>query len=145
MTKMSSQVKIHMDVKAPHLRKNSDCPYNVKYKVWNRALNAAVLYSCETWIPNELESVEKPYLSSLKKMLAVHNTTRGDLVHIETGLPNVKSLIIDRQVKFLVILRAQHVDDYIEKIIKMARCVQLPRGAKNPILVRSDDQTALDD
>ena len=52
--KMSSKVKYHIDIKTPHLRqftsfliKNSDCPYNVKYKVWNSASNAAVLYSCK--------------------------------------------------------------------------------------------------
>jgi len=95
--KMSSQVKNRTDGKALQLRKftsfltkNSDCPYNVKYKVWNGALNAAVLYSCETWITNMLKSVENPYLSSPKQMLGVRNRTCGDLVHIETGLPNVK-------------------------------------------------------
>ena len=95
---------------------SSDCPHNIKYKVWNSVLNAAVLYSCEIWITNELESVEKPYLISLKQMLGLRNTC-GDPVHIETCPLNVKSLIIDLQVKFLVSLRAQHVDDHTAKII----------------------------
>ena len=135
--KISSQVKNHLDGKAPHLRKftsfltkNSDCPYNVKFKVWSSALNAAVLYSCETWIANELKPAEKPYLGSLKQMLGVRNTTCGDLVHIETGLPDVKSLIVDRQVKFLEKLGSQHVDDYVSKIINMAHRVRSPMGRR---------------
>jgi len=80
--------------------------------MWNSALNAAVWYSCD---PDNSSNQRKTIFSSLKKMLGVRNITCGDLVPIETGLPDVKSLIVDRQVKFLVRLRAQHVDKYIAK------------------------------
>ena len=126
-----------MKGKAPHLRKfisfltkNSECPYNVKHKVWKSALNSAVLYSCETWISNDFKILDTPYLTTLKQMLGVRSTTCSDLIYIETGLPDVKSLIIDRQIKYLKCLRTAHVDDYIDKIIKMAIHHRTPMGRR---------------
>ena len=88
ITKSMYRIKQHLEQKAPHIRKftsfltkNSDCPYNIKFKVWNSALNAAILYSCETWITNDTKQAETPYLGSLKQLLGVRNTTCSDLVH----------------------------------------------------------------
>ena len=133
--KVNVQIKQHLEQKAPHIRKftsfltkNSDCTYNIKFKVWNSALNAAILYSCETWITNDIKQAETPYLGSLKQLLGVRNTTCSDLVHIESGMPDAKSVIMDRQVKFLNKLRSQHIGDYIAKIIDMAIRVRSPMG-----------------
>jgi len=135
--KTGAQIQNHVKGKAPHLRKfisfltkNSECPYNVKHKVWKSALNSAVLYSCETWISNDFKILDTPYLTTLKQMLGVRSTTCSDLIYIETGLPDVKSLIIDRQIKYLKCLRTAHVDDYIDKIIKMAIHHRTPMGRR---------------
>ena len=80
---IAAQVKDHITRKAAHVRKfypllmkNSECPYPIKYKVWSSALNSAILYSCETWLTNDLCSVETPYNNTLKQMLSVHQTTK---------------------------------------------------------------------
>ena len=50
-----TQIADHMRDKSCHmlkftsfLRKNSDAPFPVKEKVWDSALTAAIMYSCET-------------------------------------------------------------------------------------------------
>ncbi len=139
---VTNQVKKHITCKSSHLRKftsfltrNSECPYSVKRRVWNSALNAATLYSCETWLTTNLRAAETPYNTSLKQMLGVRSTTCNDLVYIETGLPDVKSVIIDRQVKFLVKLRRHNPDSYIMKIVNMAKNVRSPMGLQIQNLV----------
>ena len=148
--KVNVQIKQHLEQKAPHIRKftsfltkNSDCPYNIKFKVWNSALNVAILYSCETWITNDTKQAETPYLGSLKQLLGVHNTTCSDLVHIESGMPDAKSVIMDRQVKFLNKLRSQHVGDYIAEIIDMAIRVRSPMGRRLQYVYTLQQETSL--
>lgn len=132
---IATQVKQHATSKAPHIRKfysflakNSDAPFPVKLKVWKSALNAALLYSSETWLTNDLRSIETPYNNSLKQMLSCRQTTSNDIVYIETGQPNVKCTILDRQMKFLKKLRQR--GDYITDIINMAIRSKSPMGKR---------------
>jgi hypothetical protein len=132
---LAAQISQHMKSKQSHMRKftsfltrNSDAPYEVKLKVWNSALNAALLYSSETWLTNNLQVVESSYVSSLKQMLSVRNTTCNDLVYVETGLSNAKSSRQDKQVKFLRNIRIRHTDDYIIKTIDTAISLKTPMG-----------------
>ncbi len=134
---VTNQVKQHINGKAAHvlkfvsfLSKNNDCPYVVKHKVRSSALNAAILYSSETWLTNDLRAAEKPYISTLKQMLSGRQITCNDLVFLETGVPNAKSLIIDRQIKFLRKLRMQHSNDYITAVIALAIRVKSPMGKR---------------
>ena len=64
---IADQVKDQITSKALYVRKfysfvtkNIECPYTIKYKVWSSVLNTAILYSCETWLTNDLRSVEAP-------------------------------------------------------------------------------------
>jgi hypothetical protein len=134
---ITAQMKLHVESKKPHihkfysfLAKNNDCPYIIKRKVWNSALNTTVLYSCETWITTNLQPVEAPYNNTLKNLLAVRQSTCNDLVHIETGLPNAKSIIIDRQITFLKKMRNRKDDSYIIRIINLAIAVKSPMGKR---------------
>jgi hypothetical protein len=43
---------------------NHDCPYHVKQKVWQSALNAAIFYSCETWFTKDTRAAEVAYIST---------------------------------------------------------------------------------
>ena len=63
-------------------------------------------------------------------MLAVRQSTCNDLVHIEAGLPNAKSTIIDRQITFLKKLRNRKDDSYIIRIINLAKAVKCPMGKR---------------
>ena len=87
----AAQVKDHITSKAANVRKflmkNNECPYTIN--------------SCETWLTNDLRSVETPYNNTLKQMLLVHQTTCNDLVYLETGHTNAKSMVVDKQMKFL--------------------------------------------
>jgi len=74
---------------------------------------------------NNLKLVESSYLSSLKQVLSVRNTTCTYLVYIETGLPNAKSVIQDKQAKFLRNIHVRHPDDYIIKTIEKAIALKL--------------------
>ncbi len=136
-TNIVKQVSEHMTTKRSHLRtftsfvtKNSDAPYAVKAKVCNSALNAAILYSCETWLTGNLQCVESSYISSIKQSLSVRNSTCNDLVYLETGLPNAKSLICDRQIKFLRNIRDRHTGNYIVKTLDKAIAVKSPMGRR---------------
>jgi hypothetical protein len=131
------QVSQHMNVKQAHTRKftsfmtkNSDAPYSIKLKVWNSAMNAAILYSSETWLTTNLQCVESSYVSTIKQMLSVRNTTCNDLVYSESGLTNAKSHVFDRQVKFIRTLRERHRNDYIINTIEKAIAVRSPMGKR---------------
>ena len=130
---IATQVKHHIEMKKSHARKfvsfltkNSDAPYAVKRKVWTSAMNSSLLYSCETWLGANVQPAENPYISTLKQMLGVRQTTCNDLVYVETGCTDVKSVILDRQVKFLEKLRNRGPDDYMDLAIK----VKSPMGKK---------------
>ena len=60
------------------------------------------------------------YYTQVKPDFAVRNTTGNDLVYIEAGLANAKSLVVHAQVKFCQILRVCHVDNYFTKTIEKA-------------------------
>ena len=146
---VTNQVKRHIEGKSSHLRKftsflmrNSECPYSVKQRVWNSALNAATLYSCETWFTANLRAAETPYNTSLKQMLGVRSTTCNDLVYMETGLADSKSVIIDRQIRYLSKLRQRPPDDYIMKIVTMAINVRSPMGLRIRHLTNLDTVTS---
>ena len=147
---MTNQVKRHIEGQSSHLRKftsflmrNSECPYSVKQRVWNSALNAATLYSCETWFTANLRAAETPYNTSLKQMLGVRSTTCNDLVYMETGLADSKSVIIDRQIRYLSKLRQRPPDDYIMKIVTIAINVRSPMGLRIRHLTNLDTVTLM--
>ena len=139
---IATQVKKHINNKSAHIRKfysflakNNDSPYVVKLKVWNSALNTAVLYSCETWLTNDLRNVEASYNNTLKQMLSVRQTTCNDIVFAETGQPDAKSVIIDRQRKFLHNLRARP-PSYVTDVINLAVRTKCPMGRRIEALLK---------
>ena len=137
---ITDQVTNHITDKQIHARKfssflakNQDCPYHVKQKVWNSALNATVFYSSETWLTwltNNLRKIEPLYNSTMKQMLSVRQSTCNDLIYIETGLPNAKAYVIDKQVRFLRNLRTNHQTDYIAQVINLAIASRSPMGKR---------------
>ena len=134
---ITQQVELHVNMKSCHtykfssfLLKNSDAPYLVKQSVWRSALNAAILYSCETWLSTNFKRVEKLYMSTLKEMLGVRITTSNNLVLLESGEPDVKNLIRDRQQRFIrsLISREMYPGSYLNRLISLAIQVRSPMG-----------------
>ena len=73
---ITKQLKDHIEAKQPHIRKftsfltkNANCPYKEKIKVWTSALNAALSYSCETWLTENLKPTETFFNSMLKQAI----------------------------------------------------------------------------
>ena len=140
---ISNQIKDHINLKSTHVRKfysflskNSDCPYPVKYKVWKSALNSSILYSCETWLTSDLRSIETPYNNTLKQMLGVRLTTCNDLIYSETGYPNAKTIILERQTNFLRKILAK--TNYVTDLIQMAITRKSPMGRRIQTLMQQE-------
>ena len=131
---IADQIKTHISNKQKHvikfysfLAKNSDCPYKVKHKVWQSALNATILYGCETWCTKNLRPVETQYNSSLKQLLAVRQTTCNDVIFAETGETNASTLVTEKQIRFFKKIKDRPVD-YVSNTINLAIASRAPMG-----------------
>ena len=105
---VTKQIELQLQQKNPHtikfasfLYKNNDCPFIVKKTVWESAFKAAIFYGCETWLTKDLQLIEKPYLKTVKQLLNVRQTTCSDTLLIDLGISNAKSMVKDKQCKFL--------------------------------------------
>ena len=96
--------------------------------MWNSVVNSALLYSCETWLCESFPGVESMYMSTIKQLLNVRVTTCNDLVLLELGVGNIKSVICDRQSRFIhkLIRRDSDNSSYLEWAIKTSMQVKSP-------------------
>ena len=76
-------------------------PFVFKKKVLNAAIISSLLYACETWLGSEIKDVEKVYVSAIKAVLGVRETTRNDTTLIEAGMPSLSQLIKKRTRAFM--------------------------------------------
>ena len=129
-TTVAQQVKRHIELKNSHLlkffsflSKNSDAPFKVKDKVRQSALNAAILYGCETWLCDNVRPAETAYMAALKHQLGVRTTTHNQLTCIEAGVSDAKSFIKDRQCNFIRKLQQSSVyeDTLLHSVMEMAK------------------------
>jgi hypothetical protein len=134
---ITKQVQDHLSAKNSHvlkfmsfLTKNSDAPWQAKYKVWDSAVKTALFFSCQTWLTNNLRPAESVYNNLLKLLLGVRNTVCNDLVHVELGLGNAKSFIKQRQKEYLGRLQSRdwYNGSYIAQTINMAIETRSPAG-----------------
>ena len=135
----AKQVQAHVKAKEGHifkftsfLLKNIDAPYHVKRTVWQSAVTSAILYSCESWLTADTRAVEKPYLSTLKQLLGVKQSTCNDLTLVESGEGHVKDVIRDKQLKFLrkLLARNDFQGSYIETVFNLAISKCSPMGVQ---------------
>ena len=80
---------------------NSTMPYQYKKKVLQAAIISSLLYSCESWFTENLKQMEQLYVAALKSLLGVRETTRTDVVLLETGMPTLHELIKMRSTAFI--------------------------------------------
>ena len=76
-------------------------PYQYKRKVLQAAIISSLLYACESWLVESYKEVELMYIGALKALLGVRDTTRTDIVLIETGMPTLKEAVRQRQAVFM--------------------------------------------
>lgn len=102
----------------------------MKKAVWESALNASILYSCETWMTSSLKQAEQLYQHTLKDLVGVRYQIPTDLVYVETGIPPLTALVSHRQRKFLEKLQASsHFEGSpVQKAIELARAHACPMG-----------------
>ena len=105
---LNSVIKLHVKSRAADLnkfkifcRKNETMPYRFKKQVLEAMIVSSLLYACETWLSVNAKEVEKMYISALKALLGVRDTTRSDMIFIESGLPSIVERISKRTSKFV--------------------------------------------
>ena len=83
---ISTQIQAHVQSKMNSRRKfssflsrNDNAPFFVKRKVWDAALNSAIVYSCESWMSANIKGAEKIYAATMKEMLSVRVQTPIDI------------------------------------------------------------------
>ena len=106
--KMNDVIKLHVKSRMKDLnkfkifcKKNETMPYQFKNKVLMAAIISSLLYGCESWLTDNLKDVEKIYISAVKSLLGVRETTRSDTVLLEAGMPSLKQLVKKRTSAFL--------------------------------------------
>ena len=106
--KIKDVIKLHVKSRTKDLnklrifcKKNETMPYLFKKKVLEAAIFSSLLYGCETWLGTEVREVEKIYISALKSVLGVRETTRTDTTLIESGMPSLQELIKKRTRTFM--------------------------------------------
>ena len=112
------------------LRKNSEAPFTVKKAVWDSALNASILCSCETWMTGSLKPMDQMYQHTLKDLVGVRYQTPSDLIYVETGIPPLSARVGQKQRNFLMKLQAStHFEGSpAQKAIELARVHACPIG-----------------
>ena len=137
--KVDSSVKQHILSKQKHVAKfaafvakNIDFPFWIKRRVMDAALMTSVLYGCESWIGRGINAAQSAYMTILKTMLGVRQSTPNDLILLELGYPSLQGRVRDSQRKFLQKILAERsgmVDDPLMEIWNICRDART-RGAK---------------
>ena len=98
--KISSNIEIHLKCRIADLnkfklfcKKNETMPFKFKMEVFKAVIMSSLLYGSESWLTEQMKEVEKVYVSSIKSLLGVRETTRTDTVLLEIGMPPVKHLV----------------------------------------------------
>ena len=124
------------------VKKNPDFPFPVKHKVLSSALLAAILYGCESWFVNNVMDVNKLYISSIKTLLGVRQTTSNDVCLLELGYPHLKYWIKQKQVDFLrkaINLRQGIGEDPLSFTINLCTNARTPAGRYITDLLNHDN------
>ena len=66
---------------------NSQMPFIYKKLVFDAAVTASLLYSAESWLTNNIKSIERQYNQLVRCLLGVRKNTTIDLCLIESGIP----------------------------------------------------------
>ena len=61
----------------------------------------SLMYGCESWLTEQFKVLEKSYIGALKALLGVRETTRTDIVLLETGMPTLREFIRKKTASFV--------------------------------------------
>ena len=65
------------------------------------AFNSAILYGAECWLNCDLKPMESIYISAIKALLGVRQSTPNKICLIEAGMPPLKVLVLQKQSTFI--------------------------------------------
>ena len=106
--KMGDVIQLHIKTRTKDLnkfrvfcKKNETMPFIYKKNVLESMIVASLLYGCESWLAVDFKDVEKMYVSAVKSVLGVRETTRKDTTLIEAGMPSLQHLIAKRTSTFI--------------------------------------------
>ena len=108
---------------ASFLIKNEYAPIAVKLQVVDACINSSLLYGCESWGSCPLSTAEILQRKALKMVLDVCKCTPNEIVYIESGFQCLKSKIYKRQLKFLLKIRQDIMDNpesSVSKVLQLA-------------------------
>ena len=83
---MIASLKSHADLKTKHSNKfklfcvkNQNMPFPYKKRVFDAVITTKILYGCESWLTDNLKSVESLYMGAIKSLLGVFLVTKSDM------------------------------------------------------------------
>ena len=82
------------------LRSNRNAPVDIKLKVLEACFISSLLHNAETWADCKIERLEVLHRRMLKSILGVRMTTPSEFLHVELGVPSVKTYILVKQFNF---------------------------------------------
>ena len=88
---------------------NSEMPYVYKKRVFDAAVMSSLLYSCESWMTNNISGIEKQYKKLIRCLLGVRKNTSDKLCMLEAGIVPLRDIIAKKQKSFLISKR-ENVD-----------------------------------
>ena len=80
---------------------NATMPYKYNKEVLEAAIISTLLNTDASWFTERLKKLEQSYIGALKALLDVRETTRTDVVLLETGMPTLKEFIRKKTVAFV--------------------------------------------
>ena len=100
--------------------------FHANKTVWDSEINSTILYGCETWLGASMLSVKRLYMSSLKQLLGVRNTTSNELALAESGLSDLESMVHEKLDLIVQKLKSQadFSDSYFDNFFQLANQVK---------------------
>ena len=86
-------------------------PYIYKKRVFDAAVMSSLLYSCESWLTNNIKGIEKQYNRLIKCLLGVRKNTSPSLCMLEAGIVPVKDVVRKKQKSFLISKRGNYDEE----------------------------------
>jgi hypothetical protein len=133
---IAKQVEDHIKYKYAHICKyysfvhrNVNAPYTVKLRVFQAAVSSALLYSCESWLTNNLKCVDTKMDGCLRALLGVRNQTSRDLMYLETGVVPASSEVETRQINFFK--KMKNRADF--NVCPLGQSMQLAQTERSPM------------
>ena len=95
------------------LYRNQNMPFFLKKKILDAAFFSSIFYSAESWFGENLSKIRTLYMSFIKSLLNVSQSTRNDLTLLESGFVEIEYYIRNKQQNtYKKLLNQPHINDH---------------------------------